>query len=63
MIPLFDNDVFELNGKYDHEPSWTGIMQVGMMINPVDAKGKQFSYVAIRMQSVSCWISVRKHND
>lgn len=42
MIPLFDNDVFKLNGKYDYESTGLSIIQVGMMINPVDSKGKQF---------------------
>lgn len=42
MIPLFDNDVFKLNGKYDHDLSGSGIMQVDMMMNPVNAKGKRF---------------------
>lgn len=43
MIPLSDNDVFKLNGKYDHDPSGTSIIiQASMMVNPVNAKGKRF---------------------
>lgn len=49
MIPLFDNDVFKLNGKYDHDLSGSGIMQVDMMMNPVNAKRK-----AIHMSPSEC---------
>lgn len=42
MIPLFDNDVFKLNGKYDYESSGLSIIQVSMMINPVNTEGRRF---------------------